>query len=359
MPKAKFQAVEESDDEGAAGGASSAAAGGAPSAAGSGDTGEIHHILKQLGVEGMDIMYLDDLSADGVAEVYSCPRTAAIAPEQLKQGWSLDRLTGWDLSCPRQRDRARQLFRRTRPKLLIGSPMCTFFSSLMDLNWKRMGKEKSRRCWREAVGHLEFCVELYKEQMAAGRLFLHEHPLGASSWQVDAMAKLIEEPGVVKVTAHQCMLGLLTRGPDGAPLPAKKATGFLTNSLHIAARLHVKCDGEHTHQPLVGGRASRAAQYPEPLCRAICEGLAEHLLHERIEKEYGHGDLHAVEELEALGLSRIEADRRGAHAAAGMDKVLEDEIAIAADADRPGAGGLPMEVFDIEDERRGSGDAPP
>ena len=199
MPKAKFQAVEESDDEGAAGGASSAAAGGASSAAGSGDAGEMHHILKQLGVEGMDIMYLDDLSANGFAEVYSCPRTAAIAPEhRLKQGWSLDRLTGWDLSCPRQRDRARQLFRQTRPKLLIGSPMCTFFSSLMDLNWKRMGKEKSRRCWREAVGHLEFCVEPYKEQMAAGRLFLHEHPLGASSWQVDAMAKLIEEPGVVK-----------------------------------------------------------------------------------------------------------------------------------------------------------------
>ena len=38
-------------------------------------------------------------------------------------------------------------------------------------------------------------------------------------------------------------------------------------------RLRRICRGNHTHQPLLGGRASAAAFYPLPLLRAILEGM--------------------------------------------------------------------------------------
>ena len=47
---------------------------------------------------------------------------------------------------------------------------------------------------KRAVMHLEFCVELYREQMKHGRCFLHEHPAYATSWQEDAVKNLRSMP---------------------------------------------------------------------------------------------------------------------------------------------------------------------
>ena len=56
----------------------------------------------------------------------------------------------------------------------------TMFSRLQALSgWS---PEKEER-WIEAVQHLKFVVSLYREQIRRGRLFLHEHPAYATSWQ--------------------------------------------------------------------------------------------------------------------------------------------------------------------------------
>ena len=39
--------------------------------------------------------------------------------------------------------------------------------------------------------HIEFCIELYREQLKHGRYFLHEHPAYATSWQLEAMQRLM------------------------------------------------------------------------------------------------------------------------------------------------------------------------
>ena len=71
------------------------------------------------------------------------------------------------------------------------------------------------------------------------------------------------------------MYGLVTRsGKHGETLPAKKPTRFMSNSWCILQELSVRCDHSHVHQHLVGGRASKAQEYPDELCRAICRGLA-------------------------------------------------------------------------------------
>ena len=73
------------------------------------------------------------------------------------------------------------------------------------------------------------------------------------------------------------MFGLRTTDSQGKIQHAMKKTRFLSNSGKILRELKVKCDGSHTHQHLVGGRAGPAAVYPPALCRAICRGLVKQI----------------------------------------------------------------------------------
>ena len=223
------------------------------------------------------------LETNGIGEIYSVPRVTHWCEDyNLTPGWSLDKLTldsedeTWDFDVEQIRDRAKKLIKITKPRLLIGSPMCTYFSKLMKMNWARMNPAEAKRKWNLAVSHIIFCVELYRLQMAEGRLFLHEHPDGASSWDLKVMRDLLADPRVVKVVGDQCMYGQVTE-VEKVVLPARKATGFATNCPDIAAELSTRCDRSHQHGVLLDGRAGPAARYPARLCRAICRGLARHL----------------------------------------------------------------------------------
>ena len=122
--------------------------------------------------------------------------------------------------------------------------------------------------------HIQFVVGLYEEQWKEGRLFLHEHPATATSWDLEELKKLEAKTGAHIYVADQCMYGLETWAEDKkVMMPARKTTRFMTNSIEIGLELQKRCDGSHQHQALVGGRAKWAARYPEELCRAICRGL--------------------------------------------------------------------------------------
>ena len=180
----------------------------------------------EIGSKDPEILVLDDvighifgrdLVTNGVAGVYSVPRVGARASEHgLAQGWALDLLTGWDLTASEARRKARELLDRSKPKLLVGSPVCTYFSTIMAWNWPRMNPEEAKKKWREAVLHLNFAIELYQAQLDSGRLFLHEHPLGASSWRLPRMAELMQDARTIKITTDQCMLGQWTRSERGS-----------------------------------------------------------------------------------------------------------------------------------------------
>ena len=212
-----------------------------------------------------------------IAEVYSPPRVTEEAKKWgLHAGEAMDITTGWDFRDAVQRQRAWDYVGKHKPKLLIGSPMCTMFSQLQTLSgW---GPEKERR-WGEAVKHMMFVVSLYRRQVREGRLFLHEHPAGAKSWGLDMIKELQEEEGVVTVTGDQCEFGLKTWTQDGKHMiPVRKRTKFMTNSMSIAKELEKKCSGQHVHGELLGeGRPAAAARYPSLLCEAICKGLMQEL----------------------------------------------------------------------------------
>ena len=87
--------------------------------------------------------------------------------------------------------------------------------------------------------HLEFCVKLYELQVRSGRFFVHEHPAGATSWQLDCVRKLLDEASVARVNGDQCQYGQA----DESGRPIRKATGWMSNSSEVLRMLEKKCPG--------------------------------------------------------------------------------------------------------------------
>ena len=138
-------------------------------------------------------MTVRDYIKASVAEIYSPPRVtkaATVLPRLgIEPGAALDITTcdergvPWDFTKEEMKRKAEKLLDETKPDLLVGSPMCTKFSSWQRINWRRTRNPRRFKQERaEAVEHLEFVCHLYRKQAKAGRWFLHEHPAQADSW---------------------------------------------------------------------------------------------------------------------------------------------------------------------------------
>ena len=138
-----------------------------------------------------------------VSEVYSAPRVTEAARRHARLGCipgvALD-LTSmddegnpWNFDIEAMRVKAEKLLNAQRPELLIGSPMCTPFSNLQNLNNAKRDPEVVAREQAAGRRHLAWCCHLYQRQMARGGYFLHEHPAFATSWK---------EPCVLKLHGH-------------------------------------------------------------------------------------------------------------------------------------------------------------
>ena len=91
---------------------------------------ELNEVVVSMGAIGVD-----------VSEIYSPPRVVALATRYgLRPGFSLDLSVNdecgkpWDFTDPAQRDKAREMVTEQKPWLIIGSPPCTKFSILQNLN---------------------------------------------------------------------------------------------------------------------------------------------------------------------------------------------------------------------------------
>ena len=278
-----------------------------------------------------------------VAEVYSPPRVTIQAKRYgLRAGEAMDLSTGWDFRRREERRRAEQYLDENKPKLLIGSPMCTMFSPLQRLTPWTQRKED---LWTEHRRRLKFVVSLYRKQIEEGRYFLHEHPLRASSWGMKEVQDVCGVGGVRIVVGDQCMYGLTTEGSKkGEVAPAMKSTKFMTNSYHIAQELRRRCNGSHKHQALTDGRAARAARYPPELCRAICRGMLKEIAAEE-------AGLRAVAEVRACSAEQKAPSPSDFHEE-------EEQISLAQIAERQGEGawddvtGMPLDEEEVRRARR-------
>jgi hypothetical protein len=94
---------------------------------------------------------------------------------------------------------------------------------------------------------------------------LREHPRGASSWKLHSVQEVLKLKGHVHVwNETEC--------------GGRNAVGEETNDIHDElgihrGRLELKCEGQHRHLVLVGGRAASAEILPEELCADTLRGL--------------------------------------------------------------------------------------
>ena len=170
-----------------------------------------------------------------VAEFYSPPRVSALAKEMpsygIAPGLALDLTVPdengepWDFSRPSMRAKAERLLDEQAPLLLIGTPMCTAFSTWQYINNKKRDPRIVAAERKSGLQHLTWMCKLYKKQAQAGRLFLHEHPAHATSWNERCIHEVLQLKGVARITGDQCQYGQETEGGQ----PIRKQTGFMSN----------------------------------------------------------------------------------------------------------------------------------
>ena len=152
---------------------------------------------------------------DDMLEIFSPPRILTIARrEGLRGKWSIDRKVEispgekWDLLKPSHQKECLRIISQAKPDLIIGSPPCSWFSRIMQINWPRIPRHRRRRMMREARAYLEFSAKIYEDQHRKGKVFLHEHPTSAESWAEPAIAKLLKIPQVRRYNLDMCQFGL-------------------------------------------------------------------------------------------------------------------------------------------------------
>ena len=222
-----------------------------------------------------------------VAEVFSPGRfTSRASAFALRPGFALDLRTGWDFDRKEHRDAAFELQKRLKPWFVIGSPKCSFASTLQRLN---PDSPQWRALLRQGLQHLVFVCEMYKRQHSAGRRFLHEHPEHAASWGLWMIREVLALPGVEKTLGDQCPFGQWGIDALGEAL-CQKGTGWMTNSKPVALRVGVRCSNRtepdkskhHRHVLLMGGRASAMETYPPMLVSEILKGIREDMVEANI-----------------------------------------------------------------------------
>ena len=229
-----------------------------------------------------------------VSEIYSPPRVTAAAklmPDSgIIPGFALDLTTTdekgapWDFDIPAQRKKAEQKIKDEKPMFLIGSPMCTAFSTWQRINDRRRSEQEKREIMSRARLHLRFTMDLYRLQVAEGRYFIHEHPAYATSWDEDCTRKIMELEGVGVILAHQCQHGM--RDPRTGN-PIKKPTRYMGNAPMVLQELELTCSGRggrcsngRPHETCTGKTAKAAAIYPLQLCRTFIRGMKRQLEHD-------------------------------------------------------------------------------
>lgn len=209
-----------------------------------------------------------------IMELFSPPRVSLLAKEhdfETTTPPAFDQKSGWEFFDAKHRADFWHVLRTQAPDVVLMSPECRPFSTLMAVNEERMEPEVLKRLRARGMAMLQFSIQVAEYQLQAGRFFWLEQPGSASSWATFGVKWLLEQEGVIRVLWDQCMSGLQV----SARGPSRKTTGCVTNHLGLAAVLSERqCDHQHVHVHLEHGLPHKAQHYPEELVRLILKGLS-------------------------------------------------------------------------------------
>lgn len=128
-----------------------------------------------------------------------------------------------------------------QPDLIIGCPPCGPYSNLQNLNRRHMSDEEWHRMEVEGDVHVEFCCELYRDQHARGKWFVHEHPLTARSWKRACVQDLLDLDRVRLVRGDMCAHNMTSFDAGGEGLELKP-TQYMVNGSRLAEELSQRCN---------------------------------------------------------------------------------------------------------------------
>lgn len=214
-------------------------------------------------------------------EIFSAPR---LCPYFARMGYlarlSIDLVTGHDLAYRHNQEIVMSMMRHTRPKAAMLSPPCTVFSTLQNLNMKKMSADAWQQKWNYGLNLLEFSMELAKFFDDQGKGFVFEHPASASSWRQACVLDVLQRQNVLVARFHQCRYGLKS---PGSKLPMRKNTMLMTNLPSVQKEFHGKfCKCSADHCIIEGSEAGVqlsewAQQYPPKLCKALFKSIQSSL----------------------------------------------------------------------------------
>ena len=192
-----------------------------------------------------DVMHISQSarsSKEGVdvAEVFSVPRICKEAAKAgMNCGPAYDVANGWDLTDSETQKRVMRDLKVLKPKLAVACPPCGMLTVMQNMN-PNPGSNKWMREQAKAKIMLRFAMQVAKEQIDNGRLFMFEHPVGSKAWIDRSVMQIAKQVGVHIVSLDQRMVGLQDHESGK---PHKKPTYIMTNSEHIATQLNIQCDG--------------------------------------------------------------------------------------------------------------------
>ena len=101
----------------------------------------------------------------------------------------MDIKTGYDFNIAADRASCWAKIEKEQPTLVIGSPPCTLFSRLQELNKfiyrdSEVWMMKFQDRMRQAKMYVKFCTSICLYPRSKGRYLLHEHPCLATSWSL-------------------------------------------------------------------------------------------------------------------------------------------------------------------------------
>ena len=108
---------------------------------------------------------------------------------------AMDINNGFEFDLALDRKKASDSILKDKLTLVIGSPTCTFFLWLQELN-KHMYRNDAAWMARfqdnfgQAKRYVRFGAHIYKHKLEAGRYFLHEHPWLATSCFLSGIAEI-------------------------------------------------------------------------------------------------------------------------------------------------------------------------
>lgn len=243
-----------------------------------------------------------------IMELFSPPRITKEIREgsypllQTTEPPAFDLQEGWDFFDAKDRKMFWDTLEDEDPDLVLMTPECRGFSTLMQVNWERMDKDSRKRLQTSAMAMFHFSVQVAERQLRRGKYFVLEQPDKATSWNTHAAQWLQKQNDVMLLSFDQCMAGLQV-SDEGL---SQKRTSFMLNHEGIAVTMAgVQCDKGHEHVRLENGLPRLAQVWPKGLVKKVIEGMLTHLkwsgiymAEEEEDEEAEEDDMHAEDELD-------------------------------------------------------------